>query len=530
MSDIMNKVKIVVMGDECAGKTSLVRCLIDDVMVGLVEGPRFRTSTRIRSWTLCEGFDFSVWDIGSREIHNGAYKLFLSPKSLYILVMKEGSRKEECCRWLDIIYSSVGEYTPVIVIGTDCVGEDILEKDYPGVLHVLRRARGGEYVWNKDALQILRAQIQIAAEYDDELAAARFPDLPKERRELRDVILQLAKDEDVIRFDTFEDLCNAHGIHDTIEILSVLRTLHNTGILCYYGFASYDEVVRSIIVLNPAWLSEAVTTIYSRALDRRGILSVRQLEYALTSFYPVQWHDFLCRVMTSFGLWQDVDLPDQNYFFVSNAMPRIEDAPYSAWPKTTPELHVRCLLPELSDYTFVKFSSSLYSRIRDSRSMWRDGFEFRTEGCFVRCRRYGDTIDIVVNGTPSRRRSVLAPVLQAVWDEVSSAVYVHVPLPDRPGETVGYEDLLAMERIYGLDHKFYVGEVVYVVRDLLMGPGAQPSPMPNTPNGKIQFHGVDEDRRLIEFEIEVEGRKASAFVSFEAWRDLSEVISGGTEK
>jgi small GTP-binding protein len=134
----LNEVKVLLVGDGGAGKTSLVKQLLGenfDVHESQTHG------INIRDWNVEEAdksISVHLWDFGGQEIMHATHQFFLSKRSLYILVL-DGRKDEKTEYWLKHIESFGGD-SPVFVVinkidenpGFD-VNRRFLQEKYKGI-------------------------------------------------------------------------------------------------------------------------------------------------------------------------------------------------------------------------------------------------------------------------------------------------------------------------------------------------------------------------------------------------------------
>jgi len=142
-SQPLNEVKLLLIGDGAAGKTSLTKRLL-----GQTFNPNEDTThgIRIKSWRAEAGdkaIKVNIWDFGGQEIMHATHQFFLSRRSLYVLVL-DGRRDERPEYWLRHIESFGGD-SPVLIVlnkhdshpGFDLNRPFLLQK-YPSVKGFIR--------------------------------------------------------------------------------------------------------------------------------------------------------------------------------------------------------------------------------------------------------------------------------------------------------------------------------------------------------------------------------------------------------
>ena len=110
----LNEVKVLLIGDGGAGKTSLVKRMLGE---GFDKYELQTHGIKIKHWNVEKG-DTNVrvhfWDSGGQEIMHATHQFFLSKRSLYILVLD--CRKDQKVEyWLKHI-ESFGGNSPILVV------------------------------------------------------------------------------------------------------------------------------------------------------------------------------------------------------------------------------------------------------------------------------------------------------------------------------------------------------------------------------------------------------------------------------
>ena len=136
--DHIYEAKLLIVGEERAGKTSLMKSLT--IPQYQLEDEQSTEGINIRSWhipknkTLFEkDFRLNVWDFGGQEIYHATHQFFLTKRSLYLLVNepRQEIRHDDFYYWLNII-SLLGDDSPVLLVQNKCDQplEDIPVREY----------------------------------------------------------------------------------------------------------------------------------------------------------------------------------------------------------------------------------------------------------------------------------------------------------------------------------------------------------------------------------------------------------------
>jgi len=140
----LNEVRVLLIGDGGAGKTSLVKRLMGDPF-----NPKEPQThgINIRHWGVAlppedgkkpEALKAHIWDFGGQQIMHATHQFFMSHRSLYLLVL-DGRRDEKADYWLKHV-ESFGGASPVLVVlnkQDENPGHDVdratLKRKYPNI-------------------------------------------------------------------------------------------------------------------------------------------------------------------------------------------------------------------------------------------------------------------------------------------------------------------------------------------------------------------------------------------------------------
>lgn len=309
------EVKVLLLGEGNVGKTSLAAAL---------RGERFvarRPSTpgiAITPLTLPHPQEPGVemrlrlWDFGGQEDYRITHQLFISQRALYLVVWypREGWTQGNAEAWLRSILLRTGRPGAdgtgggrVIVVAThsDDVRSSVdyprLEREFPGLL------AGHFAIDSRTGAGLAELREAIAAE------AARLPQMGMEIGEewalARAEVLALAETRAHVSFAEFADVCERHGVPgDDVPALAGL--MHDLGQIVYYGD---DFELRDIVVLNPEWLTRAVSAVLNDVPTRAagGVLDHARLaeiwpDQPGAGGYPSHQHPFFLRLLERFDV------------------------------------------------------------------------------------------------------------------------------------------------------------------------------------------------------------------------------------
>ena len=472
----LNTAKLIIVGEEAVGKTSLVNFLIHDRPCDPNEPktPGINLTDQIETshWHP-DGSDIklNIWDFGGQEIMHGTHRYFLTERSVYLLVLED--RREDnppVERWMKIIRSYAGASPVVVVINKSDEGKAALKLDqnelsrkFPQITDYFRTScQGG--TWSENSIKMLRNHISGVLNTHEELEPIRGR-VPIEWNAVKQSIGKRAGDKRILEHQEFSDICidakiiKDRPIKDAATQTALLRLLHELGVIVAHGLKK-DEATHlpDITLLDPNWLTGAIYSVLNAAKlqETGGVFTPADLSNWLdTNTYPKQHHDFIISMMRNPDIELCYRLPGETDTFL---------AP-DALPKNTPDytgfmdgsLRFRYRYTHLPTNVIPRFLVKAQDCIPKDRPIWRSGGKLKSHGCdiIVKSDRDSRVIDIAIKG--DRPREALAVIRQhfsAVHDQFEDLeVRRIVPMPDDPDIEEDYDHLLQLEQEEGRDYK-----------------------------------------------------------------------------
>jgi len=441
----LNEVKVLLVGDGAAGKTSLVKRLLGqdfDKNESQTHGININTMEITQNNNIIK---IRLWDFGGQEIMHATHQFFLSKRSLYILVL-DGRKDEKTEYWLNHIKSFGGD-SPVLVVlnkidqnpGFDVNPRFLLEK-YPHIKGFYRlscKSGNGMVPFKKELIQQL-----VSIEMLRTTWATSWFNVKKHLEEM---------DAHFIDYDTYRQICQTAGVKSEKERDTLVDFLNDLGVILHFKEFHLEDTH----VLEPKWITNAVYKIInSEQLSAgKGVLELGRLGEILKAktganaayTYPPNKYKYIFQLMNKFEL---CFLMDKNKILVPDLLEKGEpvfDFDY------TGALKFRISYDFLPQSVMPRFIVRNHMDIKDKLN-WRTGVVLENKGfnavAVVKADHREKLIHIYVDG--DRKRDYFAVLLntfreinrsfeQIEWDE-------GVPLPDNPGIAVNYHHLLRLER------------------------------------------------------------------------------------
>ena len=328
----LNEAKLLLVGNEGAGKTSLVRYLVDNQPRRDSEDPTrgaaIRENVDTKTWPADRtgGITLNVWDFGGQVIMRGTHQYFLTRRSLYLLVLDARFEDDLSIHdWLRIIRNRADD-SPVIVVINKCDGdrrgprlpEERIKQEYGVVDFIHTSCDKGDKA--AATIQALRELIAQTLATHPRLKHIHEP-FPRPYLRVKETVAALAKDENLLDRARFEQICEQgdknEAVSDPAEQRLLLGTLHDLGVVVAHGFdRDAPAVRRDVTLLDPNWLTGAVYKIITSAqlVHQHGELPREQLSELLEDpkKYPEDRHEFILDMMQDPDIGLCFQLPGTN--------------------------------------------------------------------------------------------------------------------------------------------------------------------------------------------------------------------------
>jgi small GTP-binding protein len=485
-----NTAKLLVVGDETAGKTSLIKFLVHneprDPNQTKTSGIDLRERVDITRWAQ-GGTDITlnIWDFAGQVRTHGTHRFFFSERCLYLLVLQDRLEDDRSIDyWLKAILNRAGNAPILVVINKSDQGKNNLrldearyQRECSNIIGFLRTSCNDD-PWARNSIASLRSVIGRTMTHP-QLTHVRDP-IPRHWLRVRDQLAQRTSAERVITISEFRNLCRSAAStmeNPSDELFSeagqraLLIQLHYIGVVVAYGIdASAPAATREITLLDPNWLITAVYSVLEQPAlrDQNGRFWRTDLEKWLNPMeYPKDRHEFIVSQMLTEDVHLCFRLPEEkDAYLVPAALPAT--APdYGKWPEfswSSAALRFRYRYSLLPNDLITRFLVEAHRRLTDQPTLWATGAVLQAAECRILVTADLDRrcIDVLVDAkgkSQNRRRDALNR-LQDDFETVhnfykQNAPDARVPLPDDPGLDEQYEHLLNLEQRMGRDYEHW---------------------------------------------------------------------------
>ena len=436
----MNQAKVVLVGHGTVGKTSLV----EQIVYGRWKAETKRTERiAITAWHLempQTQLNLHMWDFGGQEIMHATHELFITNRSLYLVVVdaRSGSIHQRLRYWLTLVCNLAPEAPVLVVINKvdeqrDDVDQAYWKQHYPAIKGWFQTScSSGEGI--NELRRAISQHISRLPHLQDLLPSTWWH--VKQRIE--------EHKEPYITYDQFRVLCDQCEVTDIMSQATLLKLLHDIG-SCLY-FPDYGPLAETV-VLDPSWVINAIYAIVNdeQFYQKHGVLEFADLKRVLYD-YPDYKYAFLVAMMQRFELCVQLDqqrwlLPD----LLPKARPKLGD-----WSNALQIV-----------YEYPIFPRGIITRLivrvfapDDHIHFWNTGImlSWGEHHILVQADPESHRVYISVAGALRQRREVLYTIrhfltsIHRSYIHMRDEIKVYISAPGYPQHLIDYEMLLSLER------------------------------------------------------------------------------------
>eukprot|EP01114_Cavostelium_apophysatum_P022155 TRINITY_DN7922_c0_g2_i4.p1 TRINITY_DN7922_c0_g2~~TRINITY_DN7922_c0_g2_i4.p1 ORF type:complete len:1489 (-),score=439.35 TRINITY_DN7922_c0_g2_i4:127-4593(-) len=384
------RVKLLVVGQENVGKTTLIRKLNSkkkvDAKKRAVNASVSTISTDgidIDEWQMHVDFadnknqpvNFSIWDFAGQELYYASHQFFLSDRSIYIVVfdLRFGEEESRVEFWLQSINARAPN-APILILGTHA--DDKKCTGTPGYVEEQLQSLRDKYMKRfKNIAQVVAADVtksvkQIKKSLKDMTAQHKIMGelMPQSYLELEKLIIEERKTKNIVGWPYLLKLGAVANLNDSGAILRAVKMLHELGSVVY--FDDKNSGLSDCVILNPQFITDLLATIITtkHKFVKEGIIHHRDLDQIWREpEFPKELHSSYLALMERFEVSYNINSQ-------TKANEAIDPSAKSLIPS---------LLPEVSSLDLR--SSDLWTNYGNAPQMERHyRLEFIPSGIFSR--------------------------------------------------------------------------------------------------------------------------------------------------
>jgi internalin A len=463
----LNEIKIILLGDPKAGKTSLFKRLkyntfnpnevqTDGVNIEDIDFSACETFMLQKSLHDITGH---FWDFGGQEIMNATHQFFLTKRAVYVLVLdarKDANNSSQVRQWVKRIRVT-GDDSPIIVLanqidvnsGFGFENERELQNEFPQIKFFLKVSCN-----TNENIELLRDKLEeiiptaelFNTEIDEKWIA------------VKNVLEKETKAGDYLNEKRFVSICNDVFLTEKQKQNNAITFLHDLGLVLHFD----DLNLAEYYVLDPYWITYGVYQILTSAYagKMKGRVGMDQLDFIVNKEedkkeiynpanykkieYSTNERRFLIDILNQFKLCFCSD--DHSEFIIPDLLDTAEPLEIVESIRTSSE-HIQFVYKYeyLPKFVIPNIMVEMHKLIK---CMWRTGCVLQKDGCQALITNYQNRISIVVTGEYKKKRefmSVIRFIINSINEKLSDKPVALIPLPG-VNAFADYERLLLREK------------------------------------------------------------------------------------
>ncbi|NOQ25654.1 MAG: GTP-binding protein [Bacteroidales bacterium] len=491
----LDEIKVILIGEPKAGKTSLLRRLkldtfdkdevqTDGVNIEDIEFGECDTFQEQKSLHKLTGH---FWDFGGQEIMNATHQFFLTKRSVYILVLdarKDANVSIQIRQWVKRIKATGGNSSIIIVAnqidvnsGFGFENEYELQKEFPQIKYFIKASCSTKK--NIDLLKEKLEEFIPKAELFD-------TDIDERWISIKEKLQEETKAGYFLDETKFLNICKEFKLNDKSAQKNAITFLHDLGLVLHFEeVESYDYYV-----LDPYWITYGVYQILTSAYagDKKGIVSIDKLDFIINEEedkkeiyrtansekiqYTNNQRRFLVDILCQFKLC--FYLPKRKQFIIPDLLDTNEPMVI-----TEPIRDSKDCIRFVYEYDYLPKSTMpriLVEMHCFHKEIWRTGCVLVYDGCHALITNYRNRIFIIVTGEHKKKREFMAIIrnlINLINEKLSDKPRMLIPLPDVEA-FVDYEELLEREKDGEKNYTIYKPiKTKFQISELLEGVSSQ---------------------------------------------------------
>lgn len=489
----LNEIKVILIGDAKAGKTSLLKRLknnnFDENEVQTdgvnIEDLTFSDCNTFKEQQDLHGLTGHFWDFGGQEIMNATHQFFLTRRSVYILLLdarKDGNVAGQIREWLKRVNATGGDSSIIVVAnqidvnpGFGFAGEFELQKEFPQIKAFIKASCKTEQGLD-DIKNALNDWLPKAELFHTEIDTRWM--------EIKEKLQQITKEKHFLDEQSFINICNECDLTDKRQQANAINFLHDLGLVLHF-----EEVrLAEYYVLDPYWITYGVYQILTskRAGEQLGHVSVNDLEYIINeeedktqSYQPSDYKKidysnaqrlFLFDILCKFKLCYEIEKSNPTTFILPDLLSTKEPLEHTQLIRDGEnKINLVYKYSYLPKSILVNAMVDLHQQI-DER--WRTGFTMSTQDAQALVTVYDQQLSIQITGEGQQKRELMAVIRYAI-DSANKVLTEQpdllIPLPDC-NKFVRYKTLVKMEQMGREEYEIFEPDYFsFNISDLLAG-------------------------------------------------------------
>ncbi len=371
-SDYINEANLFILGEAGVGKTSLAKKIENTDWILQQDQSPTKGINNLK-WIIKsddgEILRVNIWDFGGQPIYHETHQLFLTNRSLFLLVIDSRNEDNDLNYWLNTIKLFSAD-SPILIIKNEKsdrkvdINESVLHKEFTNFKNSfstnLENNRGLSEIINA-----IKSNIQ------------KLPHIgiiiPKTWKNVREILN--SDNRNYISLDEFLTICDKNGLTGKRDQLFFSQFLQDLGVIIHF---QEDSILSEFVILNPIW---CINTMY-KVLDHKYLLANKG-HFAFAELKEI-WSEpklhnkylELLQLMKNFMLCYEIPSSDKKYI-VPQLLSR--EQPDYNW-NYQDNLQLKYSYEFMPKGIITQFIISMHNYIVNQALVWREGVVLESEG------------------------------------------------------------------------------------------------------------------------------------------------------
>ncbi|MBS4052825.1 MAG: leucine-rich repeat domain-containing protein [Methylomonas sp.] len=445
----LNEIKLLLVGRGAAGKTSIVRRLVNNKFSRRLKETHGIDISKCPLPCGARDITLNIWDFAGQVITHATHQFFLSSNSIYVLVLtgREDTQKSDADYWLRMIRAfsrdSYSNHSPVLIALNKWsehpfkLDRNLLLEKYPFIIGFVET--DCETGLGMDELkQQIATAVQGLAFIGQTFKSSWW--------QIKQQLEKSQRQKHYLAYSEFQRICSKHGETDAKTQSMLAEIFHALGIALNYG---QDERLRNTTVLNPRWVTESIYKLLREAVaDDSAELSLARVAEVLPK-EPEHMQRYLLELMRRFDLAFPLNETGDRWL-VPQRLPEEQPVLSNEWKNPIDATRLRYKYPVIPEGLLPRFITRTYPLSEGGENdeglpRWANGVVLaeRSAKALIRLDHEERMINVMVIGERNARLMLLGVIqndfrvihndisgLEQVEElEIEEQEGVYVPLP-----------------------------------------------------------------------------------------------------
>lgn len=373
--------KLIIVGEPGAGKTSLVKKLLDPGIALDPDAPptkgieitnwgfSFLSSNKVEEKNSPSHYKINIWDFGGQEIYYSTHQFFLTRHSLYVLVADAREQKTDFFYWLNLI-NSLGHNSPVLIVSNEkhdrswAFNKTKLREQFENLKEIFSVNLSQS---DKNLLQLTNA------------IKYHIVNLPHIRQSLPHTWIRVRQSlendsRQIMPLNEYLELCHQNGLERYDDKMSLSEYLHDLGVCLHF---QDEPLLKNILILKPEWATTATYYVLDNPeiIARHGRFNKSDLKTIWKDEQFAPWRDELLQLMIRFRVCYPINdsgsLSDESRYLAPQLLSG--NQPHFHW-KDKNNLILKYVYPHfIPKGIFTRFIVTMHDLITNQDLVWKSG-------------------------------------------------------------------------------------------------------------------------------------------------------------